>query len=312
MQNERIKMVKNAGLTLAQMYEQFQKLNKAKNLSPATINHYHQYYLAFSGFAGDSLPVAEIDEKVILGFVNHMQDGGIKDVSINTAIRAVRILVYYGIERGYIQQFRIHTIKSDKPIIETYTHEELRLLLRKPDVRHCSFAQYRNWVLVSFLVGCGARANTIREIRIADLDIGEKQVKFRHMKARKQLIVPLSTSLASILAEYLTYRNGKPDDYLFSNDTGGALTQNGLKWAVRRFNLHRGVARTSIHAFRHTYAKLCIMAGMDAFRLMHLMGHSNISTTQNYINLFGNDLAKDYDVLNPLENLIRKPEHIKL
>ena len=42
------------------------------------------------------------------------------------------------------------------------------------------------------------------------------------------------------------------------------------------------------------------------------MGHADIMTTKNYINLYAKDVQKDYDKLNPLDNFLNsnKKEHI--
>ena len=80
--------------------------------------------------------------------------------------------------------FKIHLIKADQPIKEPYTDGELIRLLKKSDVTQCSFACYRNWVIVSFLLATGCRASTLIHIRIGDIDLEKAMVFFRHTKAR--------------------------------------------------------------------------------------------------------------------------------
>ena len=68
--------------------------------------------------------------------------------------------------------------------------------------------------------------------------------------------------------------------------------------------MKRGVNKTSIHMFRHTYAKKAVLNWIDPFRLQKLMGHSSISVTQRYVDLFGSDLQNDYDKFSPLDSLM--------
>ena len=81
--------------------------------------------------------------------------------------------------------------KGEETIKETYTDRELEALLKKPDIRKCTFAEYRNWVIVNFLLNSGSRAATIRAILIRDVDLENSLVYYRHTKNRKAQVIPL-------------------------------------------------------------------------------------------------------------------------
>jgi integrase/recombinase XerD len=120
-------------------------------------------------------------------------------------------------------------------------------------------------------------------------------ITLRKTKSRKQQIIPLSASLADILKEYMEIRGGDDDDFLFCDVCGHKATTHCYQTLVWRYNVGRGVNRTSIHAFRHTFAKRWITSGGDVVRLSKILGHSNISTTMQYLNLFSNDLQADFE-----------------
>ena len=129
------------------------------------------------------------------------------------------------------------------------------------------------------------------------------------MKTRNQQVVPLTRALTKILEEYLVYRDGAPSDLLFVSEYGVQLTVSALGNAVWAYNHKRGVEKTSVHLFRHTYAKLYIQAGGDPFRLQKLLGHADLTMTRRYVALYADDLRANYDALNPLEQLTRKNRH---
>lgn len=81
------------------------------------------------------------------------------------------------------------------------------------------------------------------------------------------------------------------------------MTLNSLGNAVWNYNHSRGVEKTSMHLFRHTYAKLYIQAGGDSFRLQKLLGHADLTMTRRYVALYADDLRANYDALNPLEQM---------
>lgn len=79
---------------------------------------------------------------------------------------------------------------------------------------------------------------------------------------------------------------------------------------MRHYNIARNVSKTSLHLFRHTFAKNYILAGGGLVQLQMILGHSTLDMTRRYINLYGSDVHRDFDKLNPLNNIItRLPEN---
>lgn len=116
--------------------------------------------------------------------------------------------------------FEIKLLKINKNIKEKFTDEELTLLLKKPDTKNTTFSEYRNWVVSNYLLGTGNRLNTVCNIKIGDIDFANSTIILRTTKNRKQQIIPVTNSLQIILIEYLKYRKGEKDDYLFCNVFG--------------------------------------------------------------------------------------------
>jgi integrase/recombinase XerD len=206
---------------------------------------------------------------------------------------------------GYLPKQKLDLMKADKDIKETYTDEELALLLKKPDIKKCSFAEYRNWVLVNYFLATGNRVSTVVNIRIGDIDFANGMISLTKTKNRKAQTVPLAQTMQRILQEYLAYRQGNADDFLFCSQYGKPFTRDGVQSAIHDFNTRRGVTKTSVHLFRHTFAKKWIMSGGDIFRLQKLLGHSSLDIVKEYVNIFGADLKEQYDTFNPLENVYR-------
>lgn len=160
-------------------------------------------------------------------------------------------------------------------------------------------------------MNCGCRADTIRNIQNRDVDFERKQVIFRHTKTGKIQTIPLCSMLVSILSDYVAMRGGEPSDYLFCSVYGTMLSENALKLAIADYNHKRGVLKTSIHMFRHTFARKYLMdCGGDAFTLQHLLGHSTLQMTKHYCAIFDSDIAGNYDLRSPLAQLCKPRERI--
>jgi integrase/recombinase XerD len=125
---------------------------------------------------------------------------------------------------------------------------------------------------------------------------------------RKQQIIPMSTSLKEVLELYLQLWDWMPEYNLFPTSSNGQMTVHALETAVRHFNIARGVTKTSLHLFRHTFAKNYILAGGGMAQLQAILGHSTMDMTRRYVNLYGQDIQKDFNRFNPLNNLKEKEQ----
>ena len=127
------------------------------------------------------------------------------------------------------------------------------------------------------------------------MDLNSAEVVFRHTKSKKIQVIPLCRIMVDILRDYMSVRKGKPEDYLFCDQFGGMLSENALRLAIERYNNRRGVSKTSIHMFRHTFArKYLIDCGGDAFTLQRLLGHSTLNMTKHYCSIYDADISKNY------------------
>jgi integrase/recombinase XerD len=309
---EKITMVKKTkNLTVEQAFALFIRKCRVKNLTDLSISSYEKKIIHFYEYVDKESSVAEIKSDTIDDYILWLRDNTqANDITINSYLRAVRAFIYYCQECGYVEHFKIHLIKADKEVKETYTNEELARLLAEPETS--SFSTYKTWAFENFLLGTGCRISTALNVKIGDIDFENGLITYRKTKNRKQQIVPLSKSLEKILISYLEVRGGDADDYLFCNEYGNQASERTYQQLVRRYNLKRNVNTTSCHSFRHTYAKLAVMNGMDVFRLQRMLGHSDLTVTRQYVELFGNDLQVDFDKFSPLDNLKTKQQVIRM
>ena len=84
---------------------------------------------------------------------------------------------------------------------------------------------------------------------------------------------------------------------------GKQMKARGLTRAIEDYNKSRGVERTSIHAFRHWFAKKSVMNGVNIVQLQHLLGHSNLEILKHYVDILTEDLNYNNVEQNPLESI---------
>ena len=291
--------------SVEEVFDEFIYYCEIKNLSINTILYYKDKLEMFSKYYNFNKPINIINKRDVYGYIYFLQNTRkVKTTTINTYLRALRTFLYYAMDNGYLNKFKIEMIKTDLKIKKTYSNKELKKLLRKPNKKGNTFAQYRNWVIVNFLIGTGCRSRTLLNIKIKDLDLENGYVLFRITKSRKQQLLPISRSLNKIILDYLSIRRGEEEDYLFCTNEGDKLSREGLKSAIKRYNHSRDVEKTSIHLFRHTFAKKWILNYGDPYKLQKILGHSNMDMVKNYLNMYTEDIKKDFELYNPLEEFV--------
>ena len=299
---KKLRVVRSDYLTLEEGCNKYLDNCRARNLREGTINHYRQSYVQFYKYFGKDMLVHEIDEKVYQKYVINLRETLQNDVSINSYLRDFITTMHFLMREGYLESFRMQAIKVDRSGVETYTDEELYALLKKPNIKKCSFIEYQCWVMTNFLFSTAVRQRSLMHIRVKDIDFDNNVVQVSVTKNRKHLIVPFNQTMRNILKEFLKYRQYKsPEDFLFCNVFGQKLTKSTSYHMLYYYNKNRGVETTGIHRYRHTFAKQWILNGGNVVSLSKLLGHSSLQITQNYINLLVSDVSKEVTTLNLLD-----------
>lgn len=297
------KITMKTSVTIADTFQDFLASKKATGVSEKTLATYGQHFSAIGKHLSPNIPINSLCKADLDSMVSSMRDSGLAANSIKSYTRTMKSFLSWCNAAG-ITRLNLPLYKAEETIKETYTDEELKRLIKKPDMKKCEFPEYRNWVIVNLLLNNGCRAATIRNIQMQDVDIENKVIYLRHTKNKRAQVIPLCDALCGVLREYMRIRGGNEGEYLFPNENGSQLTENALRCSIARYNRRRGVEKTSIHLFRHTFAKKYLVdCGGNAFTLQRLLGHSTLDMTKHYCAIFDADIAKNYDSFSPLAQL---------
>ena len=291
---------------LCDLFSSFLLAKQSMNLAEDTLRGYKLSIARFLKVVGEDFLVSSVCEESVFRFIRVQQENGLKEVSINSYLRSIRTFFYWAMDKEYIKPFKITLLREQEVIVETYTREELKAILKKP-AKKGDFREWRMWAIINYILATGNRAATVRNLRLQDIDFQAKEITLAHTKNKKSQVIPLSSSLETVLKEYIRLWRAyaEPTDWLFCGVNEAQLSDTSIHQSIRKYNHSRGVQRTGLHALRHTFAKEWILNNGDVFRLQKMLGHSTLEMTKRYVRMFNEDLKKDIDVYCLLDTLNR-------
>lgn len=202
---------------------------KQRNLRADSIKHYKDCYLQFYKFFDPQMALSEFTEADYKRYTSYLKRKIDNSVTIHSYLMALSATLRFLMSEGYVREFAMPNVKIDKQPVETYSDEKLQILLRKPDVKHCSFVEYQCWVITNVLFSTGIRRHSLVNIRLRDVDFSNRLLTLSVTKNRKVLLVPLSYTMVDILRDYVKCREYKSDDeFLFCNAYGQPLKKSTI------------------------------------------------------------------------------------
>lgn len=199
------------------------------------------------------------------------------------------------------EYLRLPSIKHEKKLPVVLSKEEVWSLLQNAKL-------LKHKILIGLLYGCGLRCMEVRNVRLQDLDFDRKQLKVTQGKGKKDRYVPLSGHLIRGLKAYLEAE--KPKDWIFNgqplpNRAGGDFdsrySQRGVQWVIKQVSKAAGITKeVHVHSLRHSYATHLLEDGMDIITLKELLGHQNIETTLEYLQIAQLESQQKFSPLDTL------------
>ena len=154
--------------------------------------------------------------------------------------------------------------------------------------------------IVCHFLASGNRSRTLRHIKIKDVDLQRKRITLETTKNNEVLYMPISDTYYPILRDYMKFRKGEEEDYLFCSQYGKQLSEGGLRCIMRKYNKKQGVDTTSLHRFRNTFAETWIMNDGNPKKLQYALGHKTSKMVDEYVSIYGKELNEEFNDLTPL------------
>lgn len=302
----------NCTATLEETFADFLLSRRAKGLAEKTLESYSSQWKAVARHLDVKTDIALLQKADLDSMIVSMREAGLSSNSINSYTRTLKSFFSWCNEQG-ITSLNIPLYKAEETVKETYSDAELSVLLKK--ARHSESNLCRISGLGDYQLSAQLRLSCRHGSGDSDSGCGfgwGRGVLPPHKEqesAGHSPLQPHDCHSAGVWA--LPWRGA----YGLSLLHGNGYTAHGERLAAiyRKVQHAARVQKTSIHLFRHTFArKYLIDCGGDAFTLQKLLGHSTLAMTKHYCAIYDADLTKNYDNFSPLAQMKAGGAKIKM
>ncbi len=197
----------------------------------------------------------------------------------------------------------IESPKIGRKLPDTLSEEEIDALIDAIDLGKPQGE--RNRAMLETLYSCGLRVTELISLKLSDLYFEEGFINVVG-KGDKQRFVPISEHTQKYINIYRNeLRNHidvKPEhvDILFLNRRGRQLTRAMIFTIIKDLAVKAGIKKNiSPHTFRHSFATHLLQNGADLRSIQQMLGHESITTTEIYMHVDRNDLAREMAKFHP-------------
>ena len=281
--------------------DEFIRSAQIRGLSEWTIKSYRHHTRYFIEFAGFELKCKDVRRELIDDYILYMMDvkGLSNTVTLNSYLHNISPIIKYGIKkRVIIEDFMVPIIKGQETFKEIYTDSEMKSLLEPPKKK--DFVTQRTFAIIWVFASTGIRARELRELKVQNVDMFSRTILLNVTKNKKPRVVPISTSLYEVLLKYLELRNGNAEDPLFPTVYNETMAMSTLQDSVMKYCRDRGVHKTSLHLFRHTFITRAVNQNVNPMVLKRITGHSSMAQLNRYYN------ARSIDLVNVIDDVAPK------
>ena len=146
----------------------------------------------------------------------------------------------------------------------------------------------RDYLILRILWRTGVRVSELLNIRPRDVEFNNHIINITKAKGGKQRRVLLDSQTMNMLSDYIITQKLLEDQPIFGVQRVQIFRIVKKYGNMLDFDIHP-------HTLRHSYAIHLVRSGMDLRRVQLLLGHSNLNTTQIYLQFKDEDLREVYD-----------------
>ena len=273
-------------------------LENDKKLVNNTLQSYKRDILQYQEYLTDNnINYLKVNSNMINEYFDYLRQEGRKTSTISRNLASIRAFYQFLIRTKKMKKDPTNGVQSpkvEKKVPNILTSKEVELLLDQP--KNIDLKGIRDKAMLEFAYATGMRVTEIISLDITDINLKENYVMCK--TAHKKRTIPIGNMCANALNEYV--KSSRPylikDESvkaLFVNINGKRLTRQGFWKIVKYYKEQANITKEiTPHVLRHSFATHLLQNGADLKAIQSMLGHSDISSTQVYMQ-FQNENLKD-------------------
>ena len=280
-------------------------LENEKKVSVNTLQSYKRDLKQFEKYLETSgEKYKDLTDEGIKDYIKYMQNEGKKPSTISRGLASIRSFYQYEAKNKVVEKDPTEGIQSpkiEKRVPSVLTSNEVALLLDQP--KNVDLKGTRDKAMLEFAYATGMRVTEIISLNVEDINLETGYATCKNGK--KERTVPIGEMSLKALKDYmLNARNTiiKDDNEkaLFVNVNGQRLTRQGF-WKIIKYYKEQAHIDKDItpHVLRHSFATHLLQNGADLKSIQTMLGHSDILSTQIYMQFQDESLKNVYRKAHP-------------
>ncbi|MDO5555093.1 MAG: site-specific tyrosine recombinase XerD [Clostridia bacterium] len=276
-----------------------------KKLSNNTLQSYRRDILQYKNYIElKKLDYSKINSNDIKIYLQYLHDINKKASTISRNLASIRLFYQYELKNSKIKidpTEGIQLPKIEKRVPSILTAQEVSLLLEQP--KNIDLKGIRDKAMLEFAYATGMRVTEIISLNIEDVNFENSYVVCK--TANKQRNIPLGSMSLKALKQYieearLIIIKDENEKALFVNINGKRLTRQGF-WKIIKYYKEQAHISKDItpHVLRHSFATHLLQNGAELKAIQTMLGHSDISSTQIYMQFQDESLKNIYNKAHP-------------
>ena len=246
----------------------------------------------------------QVSPLLLNSYVLYLENSRLAPASISRNVASVRAFFRFLYKNRVIDEDPSEHLKApkiEKKMPEILSVEEVEVLLQQPDVHTAK--GMRDRAMIELLYATGMRVSELIRLRAEDVNLSLGYVTC--CDGERERIIPFGRICQDALQEYLSkaresFVRERQVEELFTNCSGRPMSRQGFWKVLKTYARQAGITRDiTPHTLRHSFAAHLIQNGAEVKSVQEMLGPSDVSTTQRYLNLNVNKIRDVYMNAHP-------------
>ena len=246
--------------------------------------------------------VREITSTNIRSYLLYLEKQNFSSATVSRNVASLHAFFHFLFKARKIEEDpseKLHPPKVEKKMPVILSVAQVDKLMKQPNLE--TVKGIRDRAMLELLYATGIRVSELINLTLSDVNL---QLNYIICHDRERMI-PFGDAARKSLQLYLGSARprlveGTDCQYLFPNCSGKQMSRQGFWKLLKGYAMDAGIQEDiTPHTLRHSFAAHLSQNGANVRDVQQMMGHSDVSTTQMYVQMNMDHMRNVYDQYHP-------------